>query len=178
MGLLALLLRGLLPLDAFSAWSERIVGVTLVVIGLWGLRSALRTRIHAHVHDHGDGRPHAHVHVHEAGTGASHDHAGAHSHTHTHTRAPLFVGLLHGVSGGSHLLGILPALALPDVLSALLYLTGFGGASVAGMTAFAWTVGRVTRTAGRRIAAAGPAMLALCSAAAVVIGGFWIFMSV
>lgn len=36
-GLAALLLRDLLPLEALSHWSERAVGVVLVGIGTWGL---------------------------------------------------------------------------------------------------------------------------------------------
>jgi hypothetical protein len=171
-GLLALLLRGLLPLELFSAWSERIVGVTLIVIGIWGFRSALRTRVHAHEHAH-DGSRHAHVHVHAGGTHGAHDHGTDHSHGH----APLYVGVLHGVSGGSHLLGILPALALPDIAGAAAYLTAFGASSVAGMTAFSWAVGRIAHTAGARIAVAGPAILAVVSLAAVLVGGFWIYTS-
>ena len=49
-GLLALALRGALPIDALSSWSERIVGVTLVGIGLWGFTRVLRGPIHSHVH--------------------------------------------------------------------------------------------------------------------------------
>ena len=46
-GLLALALRGALPIDALSSWSERIVGVTLVGIGLWGFTRVLRGPIHS-----------------------------------------------------------------------------------------------------------------------------------
>ena len=36
-GLLALLFRELLPLDAISSWSERFVGVLLIALGAWGI---------------------------------------------------------------------------------------------------------------------------------------------
>jgi hypothetical protein len=53
-GLLALLARPALPLDALSAWAERGVGVVLIAIGAWGLRKALALRSHAAVsHVHG-----------------------------------------------------------------------------------------------------------------------------
>src|ERR1051325_104325 len=42
MGAGSLLLRGALPLDLISSWSERLVGVLLIGIGLWGFRRALR----------------------------------------------------------------------------------------------------------------------------------------
>src|SRR5688500_10966082 len=50
---LAIVLRDLLPpLDVLSAWSERIVGVALIGIGLWALRRSLR--IEASTHAHGE----------------------------------------------------------------------------------------------------------------------------
>src|SRR3982751_1551261 len=40
-GILALILRGILPVDLISGWSDRLVGVLLIGIGLWTLRKAL-----------------------------------------------------------------------------------------------------------------------------------------
>jgi hypothetical protein len=51
-GLLLLAFRGLPPLDALSAWSERLVGRALVAVGVWGLWQARR----AHAHDHATAR--------------------------------------------------------------------------------------------------------------------------
>src|SRR5688572_30219100 len=43
--ILAVLLRDVLPpVDAVSAWSERLVGVALIAIGLWALRRSARLR--------------------------------------------------------------------------------------------------------------------------------------
>ena len=39
-GLLLLVFRELLPVEALSAWSERAVGVALILVGAWGLRQA------------------------------------------------------------------------------------------------------------------------------------------
>src|SRR5215467_9705630 len=51
-GLLSLWLRDLLPLDLLSSWGERLVGVMLFGIGLWGLRKALSKQVHSHEHLH------------------------------------------------------------------------------------------------------------------------------
>mgnify|MGYP001552875913 FL=1 len=59
-GILSLLLRGLLPVDLISHWSDRLVGALLIGIGLWTLRKALL--IHAHAHQH-EGETHEHIHV-------------------------------------------------------------------------------------------------------------------
>ena len=52
-GLLAALLKGVLPIELISSRSEKLVGVALIAIGLWGARSALRNRVHTHRHTHG-----------------------------------------------------------------------------------------------------------------------------
>jgi hypothetical protein len=105
--LAALALRGALPLDALSSWSERIVGVVLVGIGLWGFTRALGGPIHTHVH----------------------------------VRTAAAVGVLHGIAGSSHFLGVLPALALPSAAASFGYLAGFALGTVAGMTGFASGLG-------------------------------------
>src|SRR6266542_6751969 len=52
-GFVALLLRGVLPVDLLSSWTERLVGAFLIGIGIWGLRKALTNHVHAHKHTHG-----------------------------------------------------------------------------------------------------------------------------
>src|SRR5438093_7092279 len=64
-GLLSLMLRELLPLDLLASWAERVVGVMLLGIGLWGLRRALTLRIHVHAHTH-EGKCHVHIHAHDS----------------------------------------------------------------------------------------------------------------
>lgn len=48
-GALLVAFRELLPLDALSAWSERLVGLALLAVGLWGLWRARATHVHQHV---------------------------------------------------------------------------------------------------------------------------------
>src|SRR5687767_14523213 len=49
--LLAVLLRNVLPpIDMISAWSERLVGVALIGIGVWALRRTMKIRPARHVH--------------------------------------------------------------------------------------------------------------------------------
>jgi hypothetical protein len=83
------------------------------------------------------------------------------------------VGALHGLAGSSHLLGVLPALALPSNAAAGAYLAGYGIGSIAAMGAFAVAVGGVAdrfgdggRTWRRLLGAAGTA--------AIAVGVFWI----
>ena len=48
-GLLLLVFRELLPVEALSAWSERAVGVALILVGAWGLRQAGRAHAVHHL---------------------------------------------------------------------------------------------------------------------------------
>jgi sulfite exporter TauE/SafE len=131
---LAFGLRQVVHLEAISGWGERLVGATMIVLGLWGVRSLFRERLHAHEHVH-DGHGHVHFHVHRPGE----DHRDAKAHVHTH--AAFWVGTLHGLAGTAHLVGVLPSLALPTGGETAGYLIAFGIGTVVAMTAFAGAIG-------------------------------------
>ncbi len=170
-GVLLLGLRGVLPVERFSAWSEFAVGLTLWGIGLWSLRRALSTRLHLHAHDHG-GRRHVHFHVH--GPEGAHAPAPEVTPHGPHTHAALAVGTLHGLAGSSHFFGVLPALALPGHAQAAAYLVAYGVGTVAAMGLFAQIVGVALGSMARRglrpyrIALGGLAM------AAMGMGTYWL----
>jgi sulfite exporter TauE/SafE len=130
----AFALRQVVHLESISAWGERLVGATMIVLGLWGLRSLFRERLHVHEHHH-EGNGHAHFHVHRPGE--AHDSARAHAHTH----AAFWVGTLHGLAGTAHLVGILPSLALPSSRETAAYLAAFAIGTVLAMTSFATVLG-------------------------------------
>jgi sulfite exporter TauE/SafE len=131
---LAFGLRRLVNLESLEGWGERLVGATLILLGLWGLRTLFRNRLHVHSHEH-EGERHAHVHVHAPGE----DHAAAEAHVHGH--AAFWVGTLHGLAGTAHLLGVLPALALPTWRHATGYLATFAAGTILAMTVFAGAMG-------------------------------------
>ncbi len=169
-GLLALWLREWLPVDAVSSWSERAVGVVLIGIGLWGLHRALRRHLHAHPHSHGPLR-HEHVHVHATPQArAVTRRVVGHSHTH----AAFLVGVLHGFAGSSHLIGVLPALALPGLAASIGYLGGYGAGTVVGMTLFAGAIGWLAARAHARHIDAPRWLLSAASALALIVGTAWL----
>jgi hypothetical protein len=136
---LLLLIREQLPLDAISAYSERIVGVALIAVGVWGMWKANRA------------------------TSKPHSHAGA----------SFVMGTIHGLAGSSHLFGVLPALAFATRPESLLYLAGFGAGAIAAMSAFAAGLGMLSiKLGGNHRRYSG--LLYASSAAALVIGGFWL----
>ena len=145
--LLLLLLKEQLPLDAISAYSERMVGASLIVIGAWGVRRAW-------VLDYSG--------------------AAAHAHAHTHAGASFAMGTIHGLAGSSHLFGVLPALAFTSRLSSVSYLAGFGIGAVVGMTVFSALMGLAQQRFGGRHPRSFSGLLYASSAVALVVGGVWL----
>ena len=137
-GLLALLFKDWLPLDALSSWSERLVGIVLLAIGLWGLLRALRWRVH------------------------------------THTHAAFAVGIVHGFAGSSHVLAILPALALPGLGASLGYLSGYGVGTIVAMSGFSSAIGFVATKLDHTGPGAARWLLSGCSVTAMLVGVAWL----
>ncbi len=171
-GVLAFALRGALPLEKISGWSERLVGVLLLGIGGWALRQALRVQVHGHRHDHGNGA-HEHLHFHGVGQGPGHGKAPSHRHTH----AAFGIGTLHGLAGSSHFVGVLPTLALPTWWQALAYLLAFGVGTVLAMAGFASALGRVSGWFQITHLQAYRTLMYGAAAAAFGVGGWWVWQS-
>ena len=159
---IAVLLReSLPPIDVISTWSERLVGGALVALGLWGLRRSMQLRSGAHTHC---GVVHDHLHV-QSGP--------AWARRLGHAHASFCLGVLHGIAGSSHFLGVLPALALPTRGAALAYVAAFGVGTIVTMSAFAALVG-YAGTRAPRAHGAPRALLCTTAVAAIVVGGIWL----
>jgi len=184
--LFLVLARDLVSPELLSEWGERLVGVMLVGIGLWGLRTAFRAHVHEHRHQH-DGEAHAHIHVHAHGhapadatpalrTIPNHVRAAA-APSHLHTHAAMGVGILHGEAGSSHFLGVLPALAFPTLRQAVAYIAAYAIGTVASMMAFGALMDVLTGRAGRNGDRAYHVLMGAASAVAAGVGAFWIVTS-
>lgn len=159
---LAVILRDVLPpVEAISAWSERIVGGALIAVGLWALRRGAQMRPSAHEHGVVS---HRHLHI-EAGP--------AWLQRLGHPHASFCLGVLHGVAGSSHFFGVLPALALPSISASLAYIGAFGVGTVLAMTAFAAAVGTATLKLPNG-ALPQRAMMMAAAALAIAVGAVWL----
>jgi hypothetical protein len=157
---LAVLLRDLLPpIETISAWSERIVGAALIGVGFWALRRSGRVRHAPHVHG---ANAHDHLHV-QAGP--------AWIRRLGHAHASFCLGVLHGIAGSSHFVGVLPALALPTQAAAMTYIAAFGAGTVAAMTGFAAAAGRVGAS---HHPVTYRAVMTSAAMIAIVVGGWWL----
>lgn len=170
-GALALVLEGSFDVEALSHRAEALVGLVLVVIGGQAIRAALRLKVHAHAHAHvHEGEPHAHLHAH-VGEAPAAAHGAEHPHRHEHTA--FVAGTLHGFAGTAHLLGVLPAVALPGLGPAALYLLAFAVGTILAMATFAALVGEASARAARDRPVAVRGLLLAAGLATTAVGGVW-----
>ena len=94
-----------------------------------------------------------------------------------HGHASFLMGVLHGLAGSSHFLGVLPALALPTATAAFTYIAAFGVATVAAMTAFTTLVGVAAGRSRASSAFAYRTVVFAGAALAMGVGGFWLVHS-
>ncbi len=163
-GLVGLVFRGMVDRDVWSAWAEFLVGFLIVAIGAWAIWRSRTLEIHQHRHDHDVDLDVDHGHE-------PHEHLHAHAHgQHRHHRAVMGIGVFHGMAGGGHLFGVLPALALPTT-AAVVYLFAYLVSSVAAMGAFATFIGAVaTRSSTDWI----QRLMLISGIVAVVVGLAWV----
>ncbi len=179
-GMLFFFFKELIPVDFISDNSERIVGLLLVVIGVWAIYRMIqynKTTKHAHVHTHEDESGNVFVHTHD------HDHDSVNVHKHTHEKvlkqtylAALGIGILHGLAGVSHIVHLLPTLAFETRMESVEYLVGFGIGTVLAMMVFSIIIGLMGQMATQKkkdnifIAING-----LAGLAAIVVGFYWLY---
>jgi len=99
---------------------------------------------------------------------------GARGQSHSHAGVSFTLGTIHGLAGSSHVFGVLPALAFSARADSVLYLGGFGVGAIGGMSAFAAGMALFANRLGRHNQRHYSGLLYASSAAALVLGGFWL----
>jgi len=175
-----LLVTGVRWPERFDAIGEGLVGLMLVGLGLWALRSSRKLHLHE-PSEHGD---HAHLHLHggPAAHGHQHHHAHPHSHEPSHSEthhhdghAITLVGLMHGLAGSSAVVALVPVTLIRRIDVGLAYLAAFGVGVTAGMMLYAVVAAFAVRRAAARSLLWGQRVTALVGGAGVVVGLLWIW---
>lgn len=143
-GLLFALFKEIIPVDAISQYSEQLVGIVLVGIGIWSFyRIFKKKKKHKHLHVHAEDAPVIHSHEHQ------HDHNSTHHHKHPeklkqNNLASFSIGILHGLAGISHFLLFLPVLGFETQSDSMAYIIGFALGIVVAMVTFAFVIGKIS----------------------------------
>tara|TARA_Y100001968_G_scaffold320539_1_gene353602 strand:- start:1101 stop:1769 length:669 start_codon:yes stop_codon:yes gene_type:complete len=160
---LAVLAKDLVDIDEVSTFAEFIVGITLLLVGGFAIKTALGLSIHRHHHNHGSNEEHHHLHLHFLGRKI-------HG---RHTHAATGLGMIHGMAGASHLLAILPALALP-LTGAISYMVSYLLGSIFAMTSVVLGISYTTRRVGNKLS---PVLLGGVGGLSIATGFFWLHQS-
>lgn len=181
-GILFLVFKEYIPVEAISQYSEQIVGLILIGIGIWAIYKVFNKRIPKHKHPHYHNEPEPYIHIHEHPHEHDHTHGPEHKHAHKkvirqNNMAALGVGTIHGFAGVSHLILLIPTLALPSMTDSVLYLAGFAIGTLLAMISYAAIVGYIgQRSAAMKSPKAFQIVRLIGAALAIAIGIFW-FMS-
>lgn len=160
LALISIGFKDLVHVETMSSWAEFLVGVALLVVGALAVRTAFGLELHSHEHHHEGDQPHQHLHLHVRGQ----------SNHRRHAHAASGLGLLHGLAGASHLLAVIPALALPPV-AAFGYLMAYLCGSIAAMVAVVAVVSFLTLRSGARLL---PWLVGGTGALSIVTGAIWL----
>ena len=142
-GLLFLLFKELIPIEQISIYSEQLVGVVLIVIGLWAFFKVFRSAPnHKHLHIHSENQPMIHKHLH------AHAHNPSHNHVHPADEkqgffASFSIGILHGLAGIAHFILFIPILGFENNFMAGMYIAGFILGIILAMSLFSMIVGKI-----------------------------------
>ncbi|MFD1314701.1 urease accessory protein UreH domain-containing protein [Namhaeicola litoreus] len=145
-GLLFYFFRELIPVEKISNYSEQLVGIVLIFIGIASLYKIFkekRKHKHLHIHAHNP-KIHTHPHQHHDTTGHHHAH---HSEKKQNLLSSFLIGFLHGLAGIAHFILFLPVLGFEKTSDALLYIFGFALGILIAMIAYAAVIGRVSSLA-------------------------------
>ena len=164
-GSLVLMLGMAIPLQ-LSHWSEILVGLMLVGIGLILMLDLFRNRnsLYLHVHD----KLPAHVHL---------QNNQPVNPLHRHRHGTMMVGVLHGTAGSAPLLALLPASQINAPDQGIWFLLIFSIGVCASMLVFGGILGNLFRVLQVRAQTSVQYLRALLGALAVIVGGFIIYQA-
>ncbi|KAL1512102.1 hypothetical protein AB1Y20_005373 [Prymnesium parvum] len=176
-GALAFAARGALNIDAYSTYMEAAVGLSIMVIGANGVREAREWTAEIEANeaaeaaegavDRGPVNPVTSIAMMEVQSQSISER--------TSVVSTLTTGIIAGCTGSGHLLGVLPALAMPNWICAASYLGCFGIGTAFAMMVFTALVGELSSQMSARLEDPTlPAKLGMASSVfALVIGALW-----
>jgi len=156
---LAIFIKDFTPLNKFSSIAEFLVGISLLIVGVFAIKNSFQLSLHSHSHKHGNGIAHRHLHFHVK-----------EQKNNKHSHALTGLGLLHGIAGGSHFLAVIPALALP-LTSACFYLISYLIGSLISMNLFTCLISFTTFKASQKFI---KRLIAVAGGLSFSLGLFWI----
>ena len=168
----AVLFLGMAIPVELSEFAESLVGLVLVLIGLWVFYDLHRKRAHLHFHQHDTLPRHAHFHVHHDTRQTLHP-RNAHKHEpHAHNHKAIMVGLLHGTAGSAPLLALVPLAQMGSAWYGFAYLLVFGIGVLCSMLVFGGLLGGLFTWLSRWGDSVVRGLRILVASSSIIFGGY------
>lgn len=153
-GVLFTMLKDFPPLELISSYSESLVGVVLIAVGIWAIYKAFFPKNSivedgGHRHDHGRK---AHI-------------------------ASFSIGSLHGLAGVAHFILFLPVLGFENQGESVFYILGFALGTVAAMIFFTFILGYLGVFGKQDKRAFMKTLRGITGVLAIIVGTYWIFIN-
>ncbi len=179
-GVLFIFFKDYIPVEMISSHSEKLVGIMLLAIGIWAFYRLWKTN-HNEKHE-----PLQHYNAEKGRVNFNNPEYNPNLSTvHTRTNkqkkkqtylAVVGIGIIHGLAGISHFLGILPTLAFETKFQSAMYLIGFSLGTIIAMVSFSAALGLITKFATERNKKTISQWInGIAGFAAVFVGIFWLF---
>ncbi|MDZ4673232.1 MAG: hypothetical protein SGI84_02195 [Gemmatimonadota bacterium] len=169
-----LLASGLRWAGSHEHWGEALVGVLLIGVGIWAIRTGRQLHLHP-PQEHGD---HAHLHAHPPSSSSHrHSHPSLSKQHQHHRHAISLVGVAHGLAGTTTVVALLPVTLVDRVAVGVAYLLAFGAGTVVAMTIFAVVVASAMQAAGSHSPALGRHLSTGAGLAGIAVGLWWVARS-
>jgi ABC-type nickel/cobalt efflux system permease component RcnA len=180
-GILFFFFKDLIPVEFISTNSDRIVGIMLIVIGIWAFYRLYRQKTkekHEHYHIHstpeGDTVIHSHPHKHNKPL-EPHSHKQIEKQT---VKTALGIGTIHGLAGVSHIIALLPTLAFASKTGSIFYLLGFAAGTITAMVSFSFVMGLIAHYTGKKQKPyAFTIFSGITASCAIIVGFYWIWLN-
>ena len=137
-GVLFLLFKEVIPIKAISAYSEQLVAIVLILVGLWAFYRIFNEE-KKHTKPHTQSKGQTHIHTYE---GENHFNE---KKLKQNIVSSFSIGVLHGLAGVAHFILLLPVLAFETKFEGVQYIIGFAIGTVLAMTAYAFILGNIAR---------------------------------
>lgn len=170
-GLLFLAFKEVIPVEAISGYSEQLVAIVLIALGLWTLYKLFyKEKIHSRPHIHSDGETYVHKHD------DVHEHNHHKNDTKKNISSSFSIGVLHGLAGVAHFLLLLPALGFATQSESIQYIVGFAIGTVLAMTVYTIILGGITKSSTHNKSLLNTIRVS-GGAFALVVGVYWLYLS-
>jgi cytochrome c biogenesis protein CcdA len=151
-GLLFLFFKEVIPIEKISEHSEQLVGVILILVGLWALIGVIKSNKKNTLQQN-------------------------HQKSHKNKLWSSFaIGFLHGLAGVAHFILLLPVLGFNSQGESIQYILGFGVGTVLAMIAYTFVLGLLQKISKTRNNSFYQLIRVLGGLFAVIIGIYWLYL--